>query len=151
MPIAILLYSYHHNNTRKLVKAVQNTHNSIDIFDVTKDKPDLSGYDRIGIASGVYAFHLGKPMLKFLKENLPAGKETFIIYTYGIPKDGYTDSTKQILKEKNCTLLGEYGCLGFDTFGPFKMVGGLAKGHPDEADVKACVEFVEDMIGRNIS
>jgi len=80
MPTAIFLYSFHHNNTRKLVEAVQNTHNSIDIFDVTKDKPDLSGYDRIGIASGVYAFHLGKPMLRFLQEYLPAGKETFIIY-----------------------------------------------------------------------
>ncbi len=151
MPTAILLYSFHHNNTRKLVEAVQNTHNSIDIFDVTKDKPDLSAYDRIGIASGVYAFHLGKPMLRFLQEYLPADKETFIIYTYGIRKDGYTDSTKQILNEKNCTLLGEYGCLGFDTFGPFKLVGGLAKGHPDKADVKACVEFVEDMIKTNIS
>ena len=32
-----------------------------------------------------------------------------------------------------------------DTFGPFKLVGGIAKGHPDEEDIKNAVEFVEGL------
>ena len=30
----------------------------------------------------------------------------------------------------------KFGCKGYDTFGPFKLFGGIAKGHPDEDDIK---------------
>ena len=33
----------------------------------------------------------------------------------------------------------------YDTFGPFKLVGGIAKGHPDEEDIKNTVEFVKGL------
>ena len=44
---------------------------------------------------------------------------------------------------KQCELLDEYICLGFDTFGPFKLVGGLAKGHPTEEEIQGAVEFYQ--------
>ena len=34
---------------------------------------------------------------------------------------------------------------GYDTFGPFKLMGGIAKGHPDEEDIKNTVEFVKGL------
>ena len=37
---------------------------------------------------------------------------------------------EKIAAGKNCSVIGKYECLGFDTFGPFKLVGGLQKGHP---------------------
>lgn len=54
-------------------------------------------------------------------------------------------NTKKLLKEKECKLLGEYLCLGFDTFGPFKLVGGVAKGHPDEDEIRGAVEFYNNL------
>ena len=33
----------------------------------------------------------------------------------------------------------------YDTFGPFKLVGGIAKGHPDDKDIQNAVEFVKDL------
>jgi len=33
-----------------------------------------------------------------------------------------------------------------DTFGPFKLVGGIAKGHPDENDVKGVIGFFRRII-----
>ncbi len=30
----------------------------------------------------------------------------------------------------------KFGCKGYDAFGPFKLFGGIAKGHPDEDDIK---------------
>ena len=36
-------------------------------------------------------------------------------------------------------------CKGYDTFGPFKLVGGIAKGHPDEEDMKNAVDFVKGL------
>ena len=47
-----------------------------------------------------------------------------------------------ILKEKKTDIIGKFGCKGYDTFGPFKLVGGIAKGHPDEKDLEAAVSFV---------
>ena len=42
-------------------------------------------------------------------------------------------------------VIGKFGCKGYDTFGPFKLVGGIAKGHPDEEDIKNAVEFVKGL------
>ena len=47
-----------------------------------------------------------------------------------------------ILKEKKTDIIGKFGCKGYDTFGPFKLVGDIAKGHPDEKDLEAAVSFV---------
>ena len=46
------------------------------------------------------------------------------------------------MKEKKTDIIGKFGCKGYDTFGPFKLVGGIAKGHPDEKDLEAAVSFV---------
>ena len=47
-----------------------------------------------------------------------------------------------ILKEKKTDIIGKFGCKGYDTFGPCKVVGGIAKGHPDAKDLEAAVSFV---------
>ena len=45
--------------------------------------------------------------------------------------------------DKKCSkVIGKFGCKGYDTFGPFKLVGGIAKGHPAEADIKNAEEIV---------
>ena len=50
-----------------------------------------------------------------------------------------------ILKEKKTDIIGKFGCKGYDTFEPFKLVGGIAKGHPDEKDLVAAVSFVSGL------
>lgn len=42
-------------------------------------------------------------------------------------------------------ILGEYGCLGFDSFGPFKLIGGIAKGHPTNEEIDGAVKFYENL------
>lgn len=42
---------------------------------------------------------------------------------------------------KHCKELGRYICKGFDTYGPFKLVGGLQKGHPTDEEIQAAVDF----------
>ncbi len=37
--------------------------------------------------------------------------------------------------------IGVYGCCGFDTFGPFKLIGGIAKGHPTQREIDDTVGF----------
>ena len=42
-------------------------------------------------------------------------------------------------------MLGEFGCRGFDTFGPFKLAGGIAKGHPDALDLEEARKFYRSL------
>ena len=53
---------------------------------------------------------------------------------------------KQIYKLTNDgIILLLSGYKGYDTFGPFKLVGDIAKGHPDDKDIRNAVEFVKDL------
>ena len=98
MKTIILYYSNHHGNTKKLVDAIQASDpENVEILDVTTAGPkDLSGYDLIGVASGIYAGNFGKPLL-------------------------------------------------YNTFGPFKLIGGTAKGHPTKEELDAAVEFYKGL------
>ena len=141
MKTAIIYYSEHHGNTRKVLEGIAAEH-EVTLVDIMKEKAiDLSGFDRIGIASGIYYSSFAKQLLKYAQENLPEGKEVFFLGTCGSQRKGYFDAIKKITDAKNCKTLGEFTCLGFDTFGPFKLVGGIAKGHPTDEEIAQAVAF----------
>ena len=145
MKVAIAYYSQHHGNTKKLLDAIKNF-GDVKLINVVECKEaDLSVYDIIGFASGIYFAKFSKAVIEFAKNNLPDKKQVFLIYTYGVKRD-YTKGMKRIIEEKSCRLLGSYGCRGFDTFGPLKLIGGIAKGHPDENDLKGAIEFFRKII-----
>lgn len=141
MKTAILYYSAHHENTAKLLTAIA-AQGDVTLIDSTKtDTADLTDFDIIGIASGIYYSKFGKSVTELARKCLPRGKRVFAIFTCGSKRKGYTDEIFAIAQEKGCAYVGEYGCNGYDTFGPFKLIGGIAKGHPDENDIKGAVEF----------
>ena len=76
MKTIILYYSNHHGNTKKLVDAIAASDpENVEILDVTTAGPkDLSGYEWIGVASGIYAGNFGKPILNYMKE------KTYLFY-----------------------------------------------------------------------
>ena len=138
---AIVYYSKHHGNTKKLLDAIAAEH-EVTLIDVTAQPPaDLTGYDRIGFASGIYYSSFAKQILAYAGEHLPEGKDVFYLYTHGAPKGDFLKAIRGIAAKKNCREIGEYRCQGYDTFGPFKLVGGIAKGHPTENEIKAAVDF----------
>ena len=144
MKSIVLYYSSHHGNTKKLVDAIAAT--GVETLDVSKETTkDLSDYDMIGIASGIYAGNFGKPMLKFLENNLPEGKEVFLLYTYAKKMSHYTNAVSKLVWGKQGKVIGEYSCAGYNTFGPFKVVGGTGKGHPTQADLDGAVAFFKNL------
>jgi flavodoxin len=151
MKVAIAYYSQHHGNTKKLLDAIKEL-GDITLINVVKCKEaDLTNYDIIGFASGIFFGKFSKAVLDFARKNLPQEKAVFLIYTYGINSKGYTKAMEQIIAAKSCQLLGTYGCRGFDTFGPLKLIGGIAKGHPDKDDVEGAREFFRRMIAESPS
>lgn len=147
MKTAIIYYSKHHGNTKKLLDAIrEDSEDTIELVDVTKAATvDLTGYDRVGFASGIYFSKFDKRVLEYAKTNMPKGKDVFFIYTCGAQKDGYTKAIREALAGAEANVLGEYGCLGYDTYGPFKLVGGIAKNHPDAAEIEQAVSFYKNL------
>lgn len=147
MKTAIIYYSKHHENTKKLLDAIKKaSSDEITLIDVTKTaSADLEEYDVIGFASGIYYSKFEKRVLEFAKTNVPNGKDVFFIYTYGAEKAGYTKAIREALAGKNANILGEYGCLGFNTFGPFKLIGGIAKNHPNNTEIENAISFYDNL------
>ena len=147
MKTAVVYYSRHHGNTKKVLDAIAQRFELtlIDASETTSS--DLTAYDLIGFASGIYYSKFHKSVLKFAENNLPDMKKVFFIYTYGAEKAGYTDAIAKAVDGRECKILGEYGCFGFNTFGPFKLIGGLAKGHPNQEELDGAVKFFEGITG----
>ena len=145
MKTAIVYYSAHHGNTKKLLDAIAAAED-VALIDVTAAADvDLSAFDRIGLASGIYYNSYAKQMLTFAEAHLPPNKDVFYIFTHGAPKGNFLKGIREIAERKNCREIGDYHCQGFDTFGPFKLVGGLAKGHPTEQEIAGAVRFYRSL------
>ncbi|MGN8895680.1 flavodoxin domain-containing protein [Flavonifractor sp. HCP28S3_F3] len=150
MKTAICYYSRHHGNTLKVLEAMAQE-GEVDLIDVTtRQAVRLNGYDCIGLASGIYGFDFQKSVVAFARQYLPQGKPVFFVYTYGGAKGNGAKVAAEVAKEKNCPVLGEFSCKGYDTFGPFKLVGGIAKGHPNARELEHARCFfrqIQDRLG----
>lgn len=146
MKTAIVYYSKHHGNTKKLINAIAAADLSVVLINVTaQPDTDLSGYDRIGFASGIYFSAFAKQMIAIADAHLPESKDIFYVYTHGAPKGDFLKAMREIAARKHCRELGEYRCQGYDTFGPFKLVGGIAKGHPTDKEIAGAVAFYQQL------
>lgn len=146
MKTAICYLSCHHGNTRKVAEAIAEA-GGVDLIDVrTRQAVRLEEYDCIGLASGIYGFEVHQSVVDFARQYLPAGKPVFFVYTCGGAKGNGTKRLRRIAAEKGCPVLGEFSCKGYDTFGPFRLVGGLAKGHPNGQDLERAREFYRSLL-----
>lgn len=141
MNTAVCYCSRHHGNTRKVLEAMAQV-GEMDLIDVMASQSAcLEDYDCIGFASGIYGFAFHKAVVEFAQQHLPQGKPVFFVYTYGGDKGSGARKLEAIARERDCPVLGEFGCKGYDTFGPFKLVGGIAKGHPNGEDLERAKRF----------
>lgn len=144
MKIAVVYYSKHHGNTKKLLDAIEAAGHDLALINAAEvTHADLAPYDVIGFASGIYYSKFHKSVLRLAENDLPRGKKVFFLYTYGAEKAGYTEAVTKTVGGKDAQVLGEYGCFGFNTFGPFKLIGGIAKGHPTADELRGAVQFFE--------
>lgn len=145
MKVLIVYHSEHHYNTKKLVEAIAGQ-GDVTLLNASENSNlNWSDYDLIGFASGIYYQKFHKDILDSAGKNLPLGKKVFFLYTCGMKRNSYTDAIRQIAEAKKAQIVGSYGCLGFDTFGPFKLVGGIAKGRPNDEDISKAIHFFSEI------
>ena len=51
----------------------------------------------------------------------------------------------RLLRSKGYRTVGIFSCPGFDNLGPFRLVGGLNKGRPNDADLAAARSFASGL------
>ncbi len=142
MKILIIYESIHHGNTEKIAKAMAEVLKAdmLKTKDVTNEV--LDNYDLIGFGSGIYYGKFHKNILDLIDNIKPiANKKAFVFSTSGQGKEKYNEAAEKKLIEKNFEAANNFACRGYDTFGPFKIIGGVAKGKPDESDIKKAKEF----------
>lgn len=143
MKAVIVYYSSHHGNTKKVAQAIARDRD-VTLIDASAVKSaDLSGYELIGFASGIYFGKFHESVLEFAKNNLPEGKKVFFLSTYG--GNSSTKAIEEAIRDKAPEIVGQFGCKGYDTFGPFKLVGGIARGRPNETDLENARRFFDGL------
>ena len=156
MKTLIIYISIHHGNTEKVAKEIAS------VLDAKLLKPgevnvhNLSEYDLIGFGSGIYFGKHHENLLRFV-DRLPMqeNRKAFIFSTSGMRNGiaqrphGSSDFNKPLkekLLEKGFDIIGKFSCRGFDTYGPFKLIGGISKGRPNKKDLEKARKFAQELL-----
>lgn len=142
MKRVIIYESVHHKNTEKIARVMA------EVLKAELKKPgdvdinSLNDYDLVGFGSGIYYGKFHKNIIELIKKiKNVSNQRAFVFSTSGTGKKSYNDSIKKELEEKGFEVIGSFACRGFDTYGPFKLVGGISKGRPNEEDISNAREF----------
>lgn len=148
MKSIVIFESIHHGNTEKIVNEFIDVLNceSISASEVYKIK--LDNFDVIGLGSGIYLGKHHKNILNIAETMDLKGKSIFVFSTSGSGKIKYNSKLINILKDKNVNVVGNFSCKGYDTYGFFKYIGGISKGHPNEKDIENARRFAEKIKDR---
>lgn len=143
MKTLILYASTHHGNTRKIVERMAKKSGAKIVNILEEEVPDLSKYKMIGLASGVYFGDLNQELVKFAQEaEFTPGQLVFLADTCGIGWKDYTYKLRMLLEERGVPCAGRFQCRGYDTYGPWRFIGGIARKHPDETDLRKAEIFI---------
>lgn len=152
MKALIINISIAHQNTLKVAKALA------DVFNCEIKKPskinfkDLKKYDIIGFGSGIYFMKHHQALLNLVgKLDRMPGKKAFIFSTSGFNKKIIVKRMHKALREKllakDFEIIGEFNCPGWDTWGPYKYIGGLNKNRPNDNDLAKAKDFAKQLLG----
>jgi flavodoxin len=142
--ILVIYESIHHGNTEKVAKKISNELDA-DLIKASEVQ-QLGEYDVIGLGSGTYLGRHHRNILKLINDDFK-GREVFIFSTGAYPmfRHFYHLELRYKLKHAGADVLGEFGCKGFTTYGPYGLLGGSNKGRPTESDMRHLKSFCRDL------
>ncbi len=149
MKTFIVCFSYHHKNTDKIASVLAKTLNAEVKMPGEISPQGFSEYDLVGFGSGISFGKHYKVLLDFAEKLPPVTKKkAFIFSTSGqtgkTPK--FHQKLREALESKGFSIVGDFNCAGFDTYGALKIFGGIQKGHPNEDDLKQAEAFAKGLI-----
>ena len=146
--VCIVYSSTHHGNTEKVLNKIKEKFPETVLIRACDFNPDdFNRYEAIGFASGIFYLKFAKPVDKLFEQALVNSvQKLFFIYTAGAVNAGFEKTLRKKTEQSGKICMGIFGCKGFDTFGPLKLIGGLNKNRPNEDDFKNAIDFFEKNI-----
>ena len=152
----VIVFSGHHGNTEKIANACAKVL-AAPVKTPKQVRPDeLKDYDLVGFGSGIYSATFHQSLLDLAGRLPPVnGRKAFLFSTFGAPAiiasrefiEKNHQQMREKLQEKGYTVIGEFGCGGWNTNSFLKYFGGLNKGRPDAGDIRNAEEFTEKVMG----
>ena len=146
--VIIFMQSYSCMNTKLLLDNSTKKFPNIEIIPLpNEEKIDVSAYDLIGFASGIYYWDFGNEVYKHIEKIKGLeGKNVFVLYTAGSVKEGHSLKPKDAIEKKGGKLVAGFGCSGSSKRGVGGFFNGLfgVKERPDENDFKECETFIDN-------
>ena len=130
--------------------AVAENFDNVDVIDVStlgkNEYPDLDEYPLVGIATGIYYGKIDDDLARVMEHTINEGQKIFGLITYGGSSKWYGKDIDGICRMKRAVFLACWGCAGFDTWGPYKFMGGMNKDRPNQDDIQACLDFYKKLL-----
>lgn len=146
MKCLIVLYSYHHNNTRKVAEAMAKAIGAVIKAPWEISEDEMRQYSLIGFGAGIDSGKHYKELLDFAdKLSCVDGKSCFIFSTSAVQGDEKVAKDharlRETLKSKGYEIVGEFSCKGYNTNSFLKYIGGMNKNRPNDEDIKNAESF----------
>lgn len=143
----IIYTSIHHGNTKEVADVLSQVLDAKLLPPQMIDVHELLKYDLIGFGSGIYFLKHHKLILDLVDKFPVLNLNTFVFSTRGIgPIWLYHRALKKKLLKKECNIIGEFSCKGFNTYGVYKLMGGINKGKPNQTDLERAKKFAEFLL-----
>ncbi|OKK03854.1 flavodoxin [Streptomyces sp. CB03234] len=151
MKAVIVCVSVSHGSTRHVADTMAQVLGAKVVRPEEADLVELAGADLVGFGSGVFYGRLHPRLTDFVRA-LPARPgRAFVFATSGLPEMPLAPFTRplvQLLRGKGFEVDGRFSCRAFDTWTPFKVVGGINKQRPNDGDLAAAQAFAEHLRNR---
>lgn len=150
----VVVFSYHHKNTEKIANVIAKVLGA-EVKTPQQVYPEqLREYGLIGFGSGIYGATFDPSVLSLADRlSYAAGKKAFLFSTYGAPaifaggdfvRNNHAEMREKLML-KGYTIIGEFGCAGWNTNSFLKYFGGLNKGRPDADDLRNAEAFARNL------
>lgn len=145
MKALIIYMSVHHGNTKKIAGVMADVLEAELLKPHEVDPDSVSEYDLIGFGSGIYFWKHHVKLINIVsKMPYSEGKKAFIFSTSGVKKGYiYHRHLRRKLLNKGFDIIGEFSCVGYDTYSVLKFIGGINSGRPNKGDLKKAEDFAE--------
>ncbi len=155
MKAVIVCASVSHGNTRRVAEAMGQILSARVVEPGQVDPAELSACDLVGFGSGIFSGRFHPRLREFVRSvervERVERRRAFVFATSGLPEPGFRPFTRPLargLEQKGFEVVGTFSCRGFDTWLPFRLVGGINKARPDAGDLAAAHTFAQGLRAR---
>ena len=98
------------------------------------------------MGTGIYYGKIDADLARVLANTLCEGQQVFALMTYGGKDKWYGKDIDGLCRMRKANFLTSYGCLGYDTWGPYKFMGGIWKDRPNDEDIQGAVAHYQRLM-----